>query len=193
MGGLAHGGLQFEEDHEALERDGKRRQVNADAAELLERRVESHECADEDDEVGEGILGPKGVEQHRADAEKVERLHNRVEHFAALHALHIIVGGLLAPFVEGLRVNFLQRVGLGDANILERFDRDVSLADAGRKILAPERLDFPGDHAGWDDAKRREGERNEAEFPIDDEHRDEQKEIVLGSLMRSERPSLTKL
>ena len=52
---------------------------------------------------------------------------------------------------------------------------------------------FPRDNAGGDEAERREDEGDEGEFPVDHEHEIREKMMVLGSLTRSERPSLRKL
>jgi hypothetical protein len=115
-------------------------------------------------------MGPEGVEEDGADAHGVEGLHDGVEHLAALDALHVEVGRALARFEEGPGVDVFERIGLGDADVLERFHGDAGLADVGGEIPASEFLDFFGDQPGGDDAERREGEGDEGEFPVDEEH-----------------------
>ena len=73
-------------------------------------------------------------------------------------------------------MDFLESIGLGDADVLEGFHGDVALADVGGEIAAGEVLDFFGDEAGGDDAEGGEGEGDEGEFPVDDEHDAEQEE-----------------
>jgi hypothetical protein len=47
MFGFAHGGLELEEGHEAFEGDAELGEIDADAVELFEGRVEGHERGDE--------------------------------------------------------------------------------------------------------------------------------------------------
>ena len=133
MGGFPDGGLELEEGHEALEGDGELRDVDADAAHFLEGGVEEDEGEDEGEDLGVGAVGPDGVENDGAEAEGVEGLDDGVEHLAALDALHVEVGGALGGLEEEAGVDFLEGVGLGDADVLEGLDGDAALADIGAK------------------------------------------------------------
>jgi len=167
---FADSGLEFEERHETFKGDGEVSDVNADAAEFLERSEEEAEGDDEGDHLVEGAVGPEGVEEDGADTHGVEGLDDGAEHLATLDAFHVEVGRPLRGLVEGLGVNFFQRVGLGDADVLERFHGDVSLANIGGEVTASQFLDFSGDEAGGNDTEGKEGEGNKREFPVDEKH-----------------------
>ncbi len=171
MLGLAHAGLEFEEGHKPFERDGKLGDVDANAVELFEGRVEGHQSNDENGEVGKGAMDPKCVKEQGADAHGIEGLDDGVEHFLALDALNREVAGALARLEEGVRVHILQGISLGDADVLERFHGDAGLADVGGKIASGEFLDFFGDLTGWQNAEGCEGQGDDGEFPVDEEHK----------------------